>query len=106
MVRRSFNSRRKGKTDWERVDKLTDEEIEAAVASDPDAPPLLDDEFWKNAQWVFPEVPRKARPISLRLDQEVLDYFRRLGRGYQTRINAVLRAHVRSQRQPVSRPAR
>jgi uncharacterized protein (DUF4415 family) len=77
------------------VDALTDEEIEAAVAADPDAPPLLDEEFWANAQLVMP-AGRKER-ITLRLDEEVLDYFRRSGRGYQTRINAVLRAFVRDQ---------
>lgn len=45
---------RKGKTDWERVDNLTDSEIEQAVANDPDAAPILDedDDFWKNAEVV------------------------------------------------------
>lgn len=42
---------------------------------------------------------RGKLPISIRLDGEVLDYFRAQGRGYQSRINAVLRAYVRSQRE-------
>lgn len=95
IVRRRLADRRRGETDWARLDALTDEEIEAAVAADPDAPPLLDEEFWANAQLVMP-AGRKER-ITLRLDEEVLDYFRRSGRGYQTRINAVLRAFVRDQ---------
>ncbi|MDH4259050.1 MAG: BrnA antitoxin family protein [Gammaproteobacteria bacterium] len=41
----------------------------------------------------LPPVPRKAA-ISLRLDADVLDWFRAQGAGYQTRINAVLRAYM------------
>ena len=95
ITRRRLADKREDTTDWARVDALTDEEIEAAVAADPDAPPLLDDDFWANAELVMP-AGRKER-ITLRLDEEILDYFRDLGRGYQTRINAVLRAYVRDQ---------
>jgi uncharacterized protein (DUF4415 family) len=56
--------------------------------------PELDEEFWQNAELVLP--PSKER-ITLRLDREVLAYFRRSGSGYQTRINAVLRAYVQIQ---------
>ncbi|MFN8466408.1 MAG: BrnA antitoxin family protein [Caldilineaceae bacterium] len=56
--------------------------------------PELDEQFWQNAELVLP--PTKER-ITLRLDREVLDYFRRSGSGYQTRINAVLRAYVQMQ---------
>ena len=46
-------------TDWERVDSMTDEEIEEAAWSDPDALPL-DDDFWKDARVVFPpQIPEK-----------------------------------------------
>ena len=41
----------------------------------------------------LPAPPRKEA-ISLRLDAEVLDWFRARGPGYQTRINAVLRAYM------------
>ena len=41
-------------TDWERVDALTDEEINAAAFADPDALPT-DADFWKNAKVVMPE---------------------------------------------------
>jgi uncharacterized protein (DUF4415 family) len=77
------------------VDALTDQEIEAAVANDPDAVPLLDEDFWENADLIMP-AGRKER-ITLRLDEEVLKHFRQTGRGYQTRMNAVLRAYVRQQ---------
>lgn len=94
-TRRRPGDRRGGETDWARVDALTDREIEAAVAEDADAAPLLDEAFWKGAELVMP-AGRKER-VTLRLDEEVLDYFRGAGRGYQTRINAVLRAYVRQQ---------
>ena len=45
--------------------------------------------------------PRKAAPKinqTLRLDADVVDAFRRQGRGWQTRINAVLRAHMNDRR--------
>ncbi len=86
----------KGKTDWARVDALTDEDIERAVADDPDAPPFWTEEEWKNARIVFPE--GKA-PVTLRLDKDVIAWFKSHGRGYQTRINAVLRAFVEAQKQ-------
>jgi uncharacterized protein (DUF4415 family) len=85
----SEHDRRKGKTDWARVASLTDEEIEAAVRSDPDAAPL--DVDWSQAVLVVP--PRK-KAISIRVDPDVLDYFKKEGAGYQRRINAVLRSYV------------
>ena len=84
----------KGKTDWARIDALTDEEIEAAVASDPDAA-LLEDFDWENARVVY---PNSKKAISFRVDRDILDWFRKSGRGYQTRMNAVLRAYVEAQR--------
>ena len=81
---------RRGKTDWAAVDSLTDEEIEAAARKDPDTVPL--DFDWSEAVLVLP--PRK-KPISIRLDEDVLDYFKRGGAGYQRRINAVLRSFMR-----------
>ncbi|MDX2221822.1 MAG: BrnA antitoxin family protein [Rhodospirillaceae bacterium] len=79
-----------GKSDWARVDALTDAEIAANVASDPDAydtPPG----FWDKAVLVYP--PRK-KVITLGLDDDVLAYFKRGGKGYQSRINAVLRTFM------------
>jgi uncharacterized protein (DUF4415 family) len=56
--------------------------------------PELDEEFWQHAELVRPAAKDR---ITLRLDQDVLDYFRRGGQGYQTRINAVLRAYIQMQ---------
>ena len=84
-----------GTTDWARVDALTDAEIEKAIAEDPDAAPILDEEWFRTAELVMPE-PKAA--ISIRLDREVLDWFKSQGPGYQSRINAVLGAYVKAHR--------
>ena len=82
------------------------EEIKAMIAAGdywptapdaPDAPEIeLDEDFWRNAEIVMPKSPKEA--ISLRVDQDILAWFRAQGRGYQSRMNAVLRAYVESQR--------
>jgi uncharacterized protein (DUF4415 family) len=86
-------ARHRGKTDWARVHALTDREIEEAIASDPDAAPILDAEWFRNATLVMPE--RKV-PVSMRIDREILEWFKRQGRGYQSRMHAVLAAYYRA----------
>ena len=76
-------------TDWTRFDALTDEDIARAVADDPDAVPL--DVDWSKAKIYY---PRGKTPLSIRIDPDVLAFFKSAGRGYQTRINAVLRSYV------------
>ena len=49
IVRRTLATLKKGKTDWARVEALSDEDIERAIAEDPDAAPILDEEWFKNA---------------------------------------------------------
>jgi uncharacterized protein (DUF4415 family) len=56
--------------------------------------PEIDDEFWEKA--VLVPAPGKER-LTIRLDNYVIDYFKRRGRGYQSRINAVLRSYVQAQ---------
>jgi len=96
IIRRKWGERRKGKTDWPAVDALTDKEIEVAVRNDPDAVPLNVD--WSNAILI---IPPKKKAISIRVDEDVLDYFKKEGAGYQRRINAVLRSYM--QRKPKKR---
>ena len=95
IVRSIQPKARRGKTDWKRFDKLTDSDIRRAIRSDPDAAPELDASWFRRAKLVVPE-PKKA--VSIRLDRDVMEWFRRHGKGYQTRINAVLRAYVEAQR--------
>ncbi len=76
------------KTDWAYLDALTDDEIDALAASDPDHP-ALDDAFWEDA-----ETQMRARPEPVAIDRNVIDFFRAKGRDVDGRINAVLRDHV------------
>lgn len=82
------------RTDLEKLDQMTEEEIERTAQSDPDTL-LLEDCDLSTLKVVMPQT-KKA--ISLRVDPEVLSYFRSFGKGYQTRMNAVLRAYVESQK--------
>ncbi len=96
IVKRTLKAtRRRGKTDWAQVDTTSYREIEAAIKSDPDAPPLLDRNWFRRATVVMPE--RKV-PISLRIDREVVEWFKAHGSRYQSRMNAVLKAYVQAHR--------
>jgi uncharacterized protein (DUF4415 family) len=77
-----------GETDWSRVDRISEAELTAAIAADPDDP-ANDPGFWEHARVVLPE----ERAPTLRLDADLLAWFRRQGCGYRTRINAILRRH-------------
>lgn len=87
----SLDDARRGRTDWQRVKAQTDAEIEAAIAGDPDAAPTLDAAWFERAETVMPE-PKVA--ISLRVDRDVIEWFKARGSGYQTRMNAVLRSFM------------
>ena len=90
------NKEPKQKADeWSEFDKLGDKQIEQAVAKDPDAALILDDSFWDKAKVVFP-VPKQA--ISIRIDEDVLAFFKKMGPGYQSRMNAVLRSYMEAKK--------
>jgi uncharacterized protein (DUF4415 family) len=84
----------RGKTDWAALDALTDEEIEASIANDPDWQEFKDLDWSK----VVLVMPPKKKAISIRVDEDVLDYFKKEGAGYQRRINAVLRSYMQQKR--------
>ena len=85
--------RQKGQTDFAHLDAMTDEDIARDVVSDPDVAPL--DIDWSNARLVLP--PGKEN-VTLRVDRDVLAWFRSTGKGFHTRMNAVLRAYMEAQR--------
>ena len=75
-------------TDWARVDAMTDEDIDLS-----DAPEMTPEMFARAiVRRGLKPVARKAQ-ITLRIDSEVLDWFRARGTGYQSQMNAVLRAY-------------
>jgi uncharacterized protein (DUF4415 family) len=84
-------SRGESRTDWARFDGMSEAELEASIAADPDD--VHKEPDWTQAVKGLP--PRKEH-INIRLDADVLDWFRKTGKGYQTRINNVLRAYVES----------
>ena len=86
-MRRS-NSKSKSKTDWARVDAMKDEDIDYSDN------PKLGPEFFKNAVWW----PGTKKQITIRLDPDILAFFRKKGVRYQTTINAVLRKYVEAQK--------
>lgn len=87
--------RARGETssDWARAAAMTPAEIEADIASDPDEAGMVVD--WER---VSVELPKPKADLHMRVDRDVLDWFRQQGKGYQTRINAVLRSYVASMR--------
>ena len=68
---------------------MPDEEIDTSDI------PELEQAFFENAQL---RLPTKKTPITIRLDHEVVEWYRSLGKGYQTRINAILRMYMEANR--------
>ena len=82
-------SKRESQTNWAKVDELSDPDIDTS-----DIPPL-DIDFFKHAEL---RMPAKKKSVTVRLDSDVLEWFRKQGKGYQTRINAVLRTYMEAHR--------
>jgi uncharacterized protein (DUF4415 family) len=85
-------ARGESRTDWTKAPATTQAQLQASIAADPDEAGM--DVDWDNASIVMPE-PKAV--LNMRVDRDVLDFFKRTGRGYQTRINAILRAFVDAQ---------
>ena len=82
--------RGESRTDWERVGSMPQEEVER-LADEEDGPLP---EGWESTIEIG--IPRPKQGVHIRLDADVLDWFRSHGPGYQTRMSAVLRAFVRA----------
>ncbi len=83
-------SKKKSKTDWDKLNSMSDSEINYSDI------PELNESFFKNGKLRMP----KTKPrISIRLDPDVLEWFKSHGVGYQTRINAVLRMYMEAHKQ-------
>ena len=93
--RKSAPSR--GRADLARIRRLSDEEI---ARTSPDELRDLPANFWDKAAPVF---PNSKVPISLRVDADVLAWFRKKGARYQSRMNAVLRSYMEHVSQSRSR---
>jgi uncharacterized protein (DUF4415 family) len=82
------NTKRRSRTDWKRVDALKDADIDFS-----DAPELGRDFFAHAIIW-----PGPKKQITLRVDPDVLTFFRKQGKGYQSTMNAVLRKYLETRK--------
>jgi len=78
-------SKKHSKTNWDKVKAKTDSDIDTSDI------PELEQDFFKSAKL---RMPATKTSITVRLDADVLEWYRRQGKGYQTRINAVLRTYM------------
>lgn len=92
ITRKALGDSAGSKSDWAGVDAMTEDELAAAIAADPDADTEPD---WTTAQLI---IPQPKHSVHLRIDPEVLRWFRDQGKGYQTRMNAVLRRYYEAHR--------
>lgn len=87
-MKQEFTSN-KSATDWARIDAMRDEDIDFS-----DSPELTPEMFAKAiVRRGLPIAPKKVQ-MTLRIDSDVVDWFKAHGRGYQTQINALLRAYM------------
>lgn len=87
--RSTTNNAETDETDWKRIDAMTDEEIDFSDI------PVITPEMFARAvmRRNFEPIPRKKQ-LTLRVDSDVVDWYKKQGPGYQTRINALLRAYM------------
>jgi uncharacterized protein (DUF4415 family) len=81
-------ARTKGKTDFGCLRQMPDADIDYSDI------PRLDESFWTAAKLTLPE-PKDR--VTIRLDHDIVEWLKKNGSGYQTRINAILRAYMNAQ---------
>lgn len=79
----------KSETDWQRLDTMTDEDIDLS-----DCPEITPEKFAKAVVRSGLPVDKNKVQVTLRIDSDVLEWFKSQGRGYQTQINSLLRAYM------------
>lgn len=87
---KAMRERGESLTDWDRVRAMTEEELEASIDHEEEGE--ID---WSTVQVGIPALKQQ---LTVRLDQDIVDWFKAQGKGYQTRMNAVLRSYVRAQK--------
>jgi len=92
-AKRTGRTSPKIQTNWKRVRSLKDGQVQKAIETDSDVQATAP-EFWANAKVVLPQ---PKQPITIRLDADLLAWLRSQ-KGYQTRINAVLRTFMQASR--------
>jgi uncharacterized protein (DUF4415 family) len=80
-------------TDWQRLDAMSDEEIDLS-----DCPEVTPEQFAKAVVRRGLPAAKSKEQVTLRIDSDVLEWFKSRGRGYQTQINTLLRAYMEAHR--------
>ncbi len=86
-----------GRADLDRVRRMSEAQLRD---TSPDELASLPDDFWDAAVLVE---PARKQAISLRVDEDVLSWFKAAGPRYQSRMNAVLRSYMNARQGPQSR---
>ena len=89
---RNASGERRSGTDWARLRSSDDRSIDYTDI------PKTTPGFWQRARL---RLPARKIPVSIRLDEDVIAWFRERGGRYQTRMNAVLRAYMDHHEQPL-----
>lgn len=80
---------KRSKTDWKRMAAMQDEDIDTSDI------PELDEDFFRQAEIRLPS----KQSVTIRLDADVLEWFKANGQGFQTRINKLLRSYMEAHRE-------
>lgn len=84
---KQINTKKESRTKWRELRALPGDKIDTSEV------PELTEDFFREATL---RLPQAKQLVSIRIDRDVLDWFKRQGKGYQTKINAVLQAYVRA----------
>ncbi len=86
---RQTNTTKESRTNWQKLAALPENRVDTSDI------PELGEDFFREAKL---RLPKSKQLVSIRVDTDVLDWFKQQGKGYQTKINAILRAYVRAHR--------
>jgi uncharacterized protein (DUF4415 family) len=90
----AMRKRGASRSDWAKSASQSQAQLKASIASDSDEAGMVVD--WAKATI---DMPRPKATLNMRVDRDVLEFFKRTGRGYQTRINAILRSYFEHRHQ-------
>ena len=89
----------KSSTNLKRLDEMTDDDIQRGIEADADAAPILSEKMLERAvirKGRGPQLNPRKKQVTIRLDEEVIDYFKADGSGWQTRLNDALKVVVKN----------
>lgn len=96
-MKKNATSKKSG-TDFKRLDAMTDKDIDFSEI------PEITPEMFAKGMVRRGLKPTYKRQMTLRLDSDVIEWFKRQGRGYQTRMNALLRAYMEEHKRMTGGP--